>query len=263
MNEDCWLAINGATDQYSGEKYQQAIKDYVDLLTKNGMATILELHSTAPGGEKATGQKPMLNKDHSVEFWKQVAGTFKDNQSVIFDPHNEPFPDGNKDTDAAWTCWRDGGNCSGMDFEAAGMQEIVDTIRGAGAKNVIMLCGVQYSNGLSQWLKYKPNDSENNLMASWHVYPFNPCKDTACYDKNLKPVMAQVPLMAGEIGQDDRGSDFIKEAMTWLDTNGGHYAAWVWNTWGTDCGSISLITNYDGTPNGAYGQGFKDHLASQ
>ena len=101
MNEDCWLAINGAPDQYSGEKYQQAIKDYVDLLTKNGVATILELHWTAPGGEKATGQKPMLNKDHSVKFWKQVASTFKDNQSVIFDPHNEPFPDGNKDIDAA------------------------------------------------------------------------------------------------------------------------------------------------------------------
>ena len=62
------------------------------------------------------------------------------------------------------------------------MQEIVDTIRGAGAKNVIMLGSVQYSNGLSQWLKYKPNDPENNLMASWHVYPFNPYKDTACYD---------------------------------------------------------------------------------
>ena len=44
--------------------------------------------------------------------------------------------------------------------------------------------------------------------------------------------MAQVPLMTGEIGQDDCGSDFIKEVMTWLDTNGGHYAAWVWNTWG-------------------------------
>jgi hypothetical protein len=263
MNEHCWLAVNGAPGEYSGDKYQQAIKDYVDLLTKNGIATILELHWTAPGGEKATGQKPMLNKDHSVEFWKQVAATFKDNQSVIFDPHNEPFPDGNKDTDAAWTCWRDGGNCSGMDFQAAGMQEIVDAIRGAGAKNVVMLGGVQYSNGLSQWLKYKPDDPENNLMASWHVYNFNPCKSTDCYDKTLKPVAEQVPIMAGEIGQNDCGSDFIKEVMNWLDQNGGHYAGWVWNTWGTDCGSISLITDYNGTPNGSYGQGFKDHLTSK
>ncbi len=263
MNEHCWLAVNGAPGEYSGDTYQQAIKDYVDLLTQNGIATILELHWTAPGGEKATGQKPMLNKDHSVEFWKQVAATFKDNQSVIFDPHNEPFPDGNKDTDAAWACWRDGGNCAGMDFQAAGMQEIVDTIRGAGAKNVIMLGGVQYSNGLSQWLKYKPDDSENNLMASWHVYNFNPCMTTDCYDKTLKPVAEQVPIMAGEIGQNDCGSDFIKEVMNWLDQNGGHYAGWVWNTWGTDCGSISLITDYNGTPNGSYGQGFKDHLTSK
>jgi len=38
------------------------------------------------------------------------------------------------------------------------MQELVNTIRITGANNIIMLGGLQYSNSLVQWLKYKPDD---------------------------------------------------------------------------------------------------------
>ena len=31
LNEDCWLAINGAPAAYSGATYQQAIKDFVKI----------------------------------------------------------------------------------------------------------------------------------------------------------------------------------------------------------------------------------------
>jgi len=37
LNEDCWLAINGAPAAYSGPTYQQAIKDFVSLINQNGM----------------------------------------------------------------------------------------------------------------------------------------------------------------------------------------------------------------------------------
>jgi len=262
MNEDCWLNINGSPAAYSGANYQQAIKNYVSLLNQNGLYAILELHWTAPGTQKATGQQPMLDRDHSVTFWTQVAAAFKGNDRVIFEPQNEPYPDNNSDTAAAWRCWRDGGTCSGVSFQAAGMQEIVTAIRGTGATNVIALGGVQYSNALSQWLTYRPTDPLNNVVAAWHVYNFNVCKTTTCWNNTVGVVAAQVPVVATEIGDDSCNGTFMTGLMAWLDAHNSGYLAWTWDTWGTTCGDIALVRDYAGTPT-TYGQIFKTYLASR
>src|SRR5206468_2067885 len=125
LNETCWLGINGVAPAYSGANYRRAIADYVALLNRAGLVVILDLHWTADTG-KALGQAPMPNRDHTPEFWRQVAAAYKGNDRVIFDLFNEPFPDSNSDTPEAWRCWRDGGTCSGMTFQAAGMQELMD-----------------------------------------------------------------------------------------------------------------------------------------
>src|SRR5437588_122349 len=96
-----------------------AIKGYVDLLSKSGLYSILDLHWNAPGATKATGQQAMADRDHAPTFWSQVASVFKDNPMVIFEPYNEPHPDNSAfNSTAAWTCWRDGGTCSGVSFQA-------------------------------------------------------------------------------------------------------------------------------------------------
>src|SRR5438132_10294484 len=181
LNEDCWLAINNAPAEYWGTMYQEAIKDFVGLLHQNGLYALLDLHWSAPGGTLATGQQPMPDLDHSATFWSQVATTFKGNDTVIFELFNEPFPDGNRDTAEAWTCWRGGGTCAEVTFQVAGMQTLVSAVRDAGATNVIALGGARYSNALSQWLTYKPTDPLNNLVAAWHVYEFTPCNNVSCY----------------------------------------------------------------------------------
>ena len=45
---------------------------------------------------------------------------------------------------AAWQCWLNGGSaCSpGISYTVAGMQTLVNTVRAAGANNVIMLGGL-------------------------------------------------------------------------------------------------------------------------
>src|SRR2546426_286195 len=200
LNEDCWLAINGAAAAFSGATYQQAIKSYVSLLNQNGLYAVLELHWSAPGTSKATGQSPMPDLDHSVTFWSQVASAFRSNDAVVLDLFNEPYPDSNRDTLAGWTCWRDGGACPGQTYQAAGMQTLVNAVRATGATNVIALGGLQYSNALSQWLTFKPSDPLSNLVASWHVYNFNSCNSVSCYDSRVGVVAAQVPVLALEIG---------------------------------------------------------------
>ncbi|MGC1375758.1 MAG: cellulase family glycosylhydrolase [Anaerolineales bacterium] len=272
LNEDCWLAINGIPSQWSGAPYQQAIVNYVNLLNSVGIVAILDLHWSAPGTYMAKRQANMPDADHSTAFWTSVATTFKSNSSVIFELFNEPYPDNNSDSTAGWTCWRDGGACghvpddNGADvpFTAVGMQSLVNTVRGTGATNIIMLGGLEYSNALSQWLTYKPTDSAGNLAASWHLYNFNLCNNSTCWTTNVLPVLNSVPLVTGELGENDCAHTFVDTAMTWLDTySTTSYLGWGWNAWGSGmCGSGPILINdWLGSPN-AFGQGFKDHYNS-
>ncbi|GAC1402074.1 MAG: hypothetical protein NVSMB65_19300 [Chloroflexota bacterium] len=260
LNEDCWLGINGAPAGYSGAAYQQAISTYVDLLNQTGLVAILEMHLNAPGAAPATGQQPMPDRDHAPAFWSSVADAFKSNSSVIFDLYNEPYPDNIQDTTAAWTCWRDGGACANVPFVAAGMQKLVTTVRDAGATNVIMLGGVQYSGRLSQWLAYEPIDPLGNLAASWHSYNSTACNTPACWNSEIAPVAQQVPLIVGEIGEYDCGHSYIDTLMAWLDSRHIGYLAWTWDTW--DCaGGPALISTYTGQPT-EFGIGYQTHLAA-
>jgi endoglucanase len=285
LNEACWLGINRASRVYSGENYRGAIMDYVATLQAFNIAPILELHWSAPGEFAADRLQPLPNVDHSIDFWRSVAETFRGDDSIIFEAYNEPFPDRNRDTDLAWQCWRDGcmENLSRppvlqadgtmqpppMPYAAAGMQSLVDAIRESGATNLILLGGVQYSNALSQWLTYMPSDPLNNLGAAWHIYDNNACRTEGCWSGAPAQLAQSVPVVVTELGQRDCADQFIRPLLTWLDGQQLGYLAWSWNAYGpcvpatmTAEGSPwSLITDYvTGNPNSAYAQGFHDHL---
>jgi len=271
LNEDCWLGINGVAPGLSGASYQQAIKDYVSLLNQQGLYAILDLHHTAPGSQQAKGQMQMPDQDHAPAFWSSVASAFKGNNSVIFEPFNEPWP-GVMDTSAAsWTCWRDGGSCPGLGFsyQVAGMQSLVNAIRATGATNVIVQGGLEWSNYLStDWLVYRPSDPLNNMGATWHGYSTNLCNNVACYNSQIAPVAAQVPVIGTEIGTDTCDTPWVNTTLDWLDAHGVSYTMWAWDVWGmrleddpNSCASSALITDYDGTPTTPYGQAVKEYYA--
>ncbi|MGW7817864.1 cellulose binding domain-containing protein [Streptomyces puniciscabiei] len=268
LNEECWLGLSNVKPEYAGANYVSAVKDLVARVEAHGLTPVLDLHwsygqytgnSAGCSDVHATCQKPMPDKQYSPSFWASVAGTFKDDPAPVFDLFNEPYPDrATSSTTDAWTCWRDGGTCPGIPYEVAGMQDLVDSIRSAGAKNVIMAGGPAYSNDLSQWLTYKPTDPAGNLTAAYHVYNFNTCSTESCWNSTLAPVAAQVPLIAGEIGENTCSHGFVDQVMKWFDDRDLSYLGWAWNTW--DCSSgPSLISAYDGTPT-AYGIGLRDHL---
>jgi hypothetical protein len=250
MNEDCWLNINGVNPLYGGAPYQTAIHSYVNLLHQFGIYAILDLHWNAPGAAKATGQEVMPDADHAPAFWTSVATFFKSDPAVLFDLYNEPH-------DISWSCWLNG--CTSPGWQTAGMQSLVTAVRLTGAAQPIMVGGLAWANDLSGWYANKPADPANALVASFHNYNFNVC-DPTCWNNTVAPLAAQVPVVTGELGENDCAHTYIDQYMPWADAHGISYLGWTWDTW--DCANgPALISNYDGTPT-AFGIGFRDHLAS-
>ncbi|MBI1862839.1 cellulase family glycosylhydrolase [Candidatus Microgenomates bacterium] len=261
LNASCWLSINGAPAAFSGAAYQTAITNYVSALENHQIYPIVVFMWDTEG------QPEMPLASDAVTLWQQIATRFKDDNRVILHLQEEPHPGGGN-TSATWKCWRDGGSsCDGMvSAPAVGFQTLVNTVRAAGAKNVIALPGLQYANIMDQFLTYLPSDPLNNLMALVDVYPdLNTCGNTACYDAQYKPVIDRMPLAAGEFGESVYdticGVEQSNVLMNWLDQHNSGYLAWVWNTWGTSCGNLSLITDFSGTPHEPNGTNYKNHIA--
>ncbi|MEV0569468.1 cellulase family glycosylhydrolase [Dactylosporangium sp. NPDC050588] len=271
LNEECWLGLNGSP---SGAIYQQGVKDYVNRLVANGITPIVDLHWTRGAytngpdwhckDAAATCQKPMPDAQYAPVFWTGVANTFKGNNAVVFDLFNEPYPEVASDWNKTlgWQCLRDGGTCTGLPYETAGMQDLVDAVRATGATNILMVGGLEWANDMREWLAYKPADPLNNIAASWHSYSFNACASQSCWDSQVAPVAQQVPVVIGEFGQDNCGFDYMQRLVTWADAHGLSYLAWTWSPWGCSTGAV-LIKDWAGTPEPGVGEGLKAHLLTQ
>jgi aryl-phospho-beta-D-glucosidase BglC (GH1 family) len=203
----------------------------------------------------------MADADHSPDFWRSVATTFKANHSVIFDLFNEPYPDNNRNTTAAWTCIRDGGTCTGVPYTTAGMQQLVNVVRATGATQPLMIAGPRYAGDLDRWLEFEPNDSRRQLMASVHIYGLpldSPYRVSTTWDQYVGPLAAKRPVVIGEFGDTDCTAHFSPPLMDWADAHGVSYTAWAWVV--ADCaGNPALISDYNGTPT-AFGAGVRNHL---
>src|SRR5579863_9995782 len=273
LNEACWNAESYVNSADAGASYISAIKSYVSLLNSNGIVAILDLHwtdgtytgpSSGCSSAQATCQKPMPDAAQAIPFWTSVANTFKGNDAVIFDLFNEPYASraDNNNSAEGWQCWATGSPCTGISYPVAGMQQMINAVRGAGANNVIMLGGEEYANDLTGWLANEPTDPDHNLVASWHSYNFNTCSSQSCWTSQIAPVIAQVPVIAGEIGENDCAGGYITPLTTWLDSQNTSYLAWAWNADFNCSSGPGLVTDYvPGDPT-AYGAAYKSHLAS-
>ena len=267
LNEDCWLGINGVNPSWSGAAYQQAIHQYVASLHAAGLAAVLDLHWAAPGSTLATAQLPMADADHAPAFWSSVAQSFRTDPGMVFDLYNEPFLDtSDAQTSDPWTCWRDGctvnaGNGIGAPWRSAGMQQLVDAVRGAGATQPVLLGGLRWANDLTGWPAHRPSDPAGQTAAGFHLYNFNQCVTSVCWDSQIAPVAAAVPVVTGELGENDCAHGFIDGYMPWADAHGVSYLGWAWNS-DFNCNSgPGLVSDYNGTPTG-FGAGLRDHLAA-
>jgi len=250
------------TAAYTGANYRRAITSYVRLLHEHGMYAVLELHWNGTDKTFANWSHPMPDAAQSPAFWTSVAQTFRNDRAVIFDLFNEPNWSG------GWECWLRGctvwGGSDG-EYQAAGMQQLVDAVRRTGSVQPIFLEGNKYSADVSGVLKSLPEDPANALVVSPHLYDFSSgCKTLECvrvvagYDI-LSRIAKKLPVVFGELGEKDCSSRLVEPVMDWADEEGFGYLAWAWNT--SSCSDFpALVKDYSGTPT-AYGAGVRAHLA--
>jgi endoglucanase len=297
LNEDCWLGINGVPPQLSGAAYQSQIKAWVGELNAAGLIAILDLHWSAPGTTEATRQWPMADSDHSLTFWSQVATSYKSDPSVIFDLFNEPYLGRGSPTPADWSCWRNGCTtttkvCSGtysstcpsrpsVTYQVAGMQEMLDAVREAGAHQPVMIGGLNWAGdpcgtkdsggngGQCAWLNYEPTDGLHQLVVSFHTYNWTACNSVSCWNDSVAPVATQVPVVTGEFGERDCSSTYSSQFMAWADQHDISYLAWSWQpsnaaTHGCTASNLGLLSTWKGpsaSPSSQVGPTVESHLA--
>lgn len=146
---------------------------------ENGIYTIIDLHFIGNIETSSGLQMPdirMHSREFSLEFWGQVAGYFKDAPHVIFEIFNEPHGISAEN-------WR------------SNAQMLVDVIRAAGAEQLIIVGGTDYSRDLS-WVMGSPIIDENIAYAA-HIYPAH---SRNSWDRWFGDVSAKYPVIVTEWG---------------------------------------------------------------
>ncbi|MDE2219244.1 MAG: cellulase family glycosylhydrolase, partial [Gammaproteobacteria bacterium] len=298
LNEASWLGSTvydhdgrpRAADP--GGNYRATVIDAVNEATAAGLYVILDLHWGGPkvpvpgqaGPVPQTpfegdgGQNPMADLDHSLGFWATIANTFRDNPAVLFDLYNEPYFWWLAPGQDEWRVWRDGGTITQYvtgtqpyqlpyAWQSAGMQAMLNAVRGTGASNVVIASGVNWAGDLSGWLAHRPADPLRQLAAGWHAYPHRkdpsvPASGTIQYAYALGIAAAGFPVIITETGEHNApgtvGAPLMAALLPWADQHSISYFGWTWNAWKNP--DNVLIRDADGTPTDGYGRQFRDHL---
>jgi hypothetical protein len=254
LNEDCWLGINGVRE--SAARYHREIAGYVRRLHKHRLYVILDLHWNAPAsilshiGEAFAGYFGMADEDHAPAFWHSVASYFKSDHAMLFDLFNEP-------SEISWECWLDG--ClSPRGFQTAGMQQLLDVVRGTGAMQPVIVSGLEKASvDGTEWLAHHPQDPAGERVAGAHIYGQ---ASVGGFERNLGVIARRFPVVIGEAGEKNCAHNDLDALLPWADRHGVSYLAWDWFTGA--CSDPSLITSYAGTPS-EYGIGYREHLLSR
>jgi endoglucanase len=277
VDEDCWLGINGVPPATSGENYRSALTSYVHLLTSHHYYVVFDLDLNAPGSFVSQTEQAMADADHAVAYWQSVAAAFEDDPAVIFEPYNEPdITTSDTDSSDPWECWLDGCEATEVstarhvyqpfDWRIAGMQQLVDAIRGTGASNVITLSGLDLAADLSGILSHLPRDPDNQLAATFHNYGRSAAQNggcgPSCWDTTIAAVAARMPVITDEVGEPDCQTSYVSAYLDWADAHGVSYFPWGWELWGCTGHAYGLLENWSGTPN-SYGEAFFTHFAAR
>jgi hypothetical protein len=232
LNQDFWLA--GAA-KHSGA-YAANVDQAVQQARQLGLDVILDLHWSDRGDlqNQGPGQQRMADQN-SITFWSEVAAKYKGDGRVLFELYNEPH-------DVAWNVWQSGGD-SGDGFNVAGMQQLHDAVRAAGADNLVFIGGLDYAFDLSGVPAHRIQGY--NIVYASHPYDY-PNKQPANWDKAWGFLAATDPVALTEFGTFNCSSGYYSQLIQAADAKKVSWTAWAWYPGG--CKFPSIIDDWNGTP---------------
>jgi endoglucanase len=274
LSEDFWLH-GFAAQKCTSAQYQGLVKSTVDALTSLKLNIILDLQWTDAGGQYTGGGASFQIADNdSVLFWTQVAKIYSGYSNVLFELLNEPHPHANSvPNQNTWACWQNGcqitndtsiqGTCNCVpSYPGVGLQTLVNTVRGAGATNLVLVGGMNWGYDFSQLSSFPITGS--NVVYDTHPYPYTG-KLPQDWDAAFGYLTATAPVMSAESGQYDCNSDYMSQLLAYFDAHNMGWTAWSWYDVGiakSICGYPQLISDYNGTPAANMGTYIHQHLLS-
>lgn len=256
--QDRWL---GGTSNDSGQAYRALVKRVVEEVGKRGDHVLLDLHwSDCDVMGQNIGQHK-LPDDISLQFWKSCAATFKNDPAVFFDLYNEPI-------DAPWDVWRNGRditetvNGKQLSYHAVGMQQLLDAIRAAGAKNLVLAGGLGYASRFDGLDTHLLDDPDGNGVAySDHFYP--EWSLASNWEPFITDFAAHHPVVVGEFGSDpgsqpmDDPKRRVAQVLHILHRHDLNWIAWCMHPQASPC----LIQDWSYKPTPYFGTLVKEALA--
>jgi uncharacterized protein (TIGR03437 family) len=183
-----------------GVAYLDRVAAVVRLANDAELAVVLVACEDARSGSTAANGLPSAD---TVSFWRVWSDRFKDNPRVIFSVFRQPsarsVPGATSATRTAadWNFWRNGGVAADGQ-RAAGMQELVDTIRSTGAQQLVAV------SAFHDTLGFQGLTADNLISGPNILYERDPYYDfglgNAERDASFGFLAGRVPLYAGEWG---------------------------------------------------------------
>ncbi len=256
LAQDRWFGKTAGQSD-AGRSYRALVDELVNTSATAGAYIILDLHWSDCGQWAAEGGKlaqHLMPDQHSLLFWRDLATRYKNQPNAIFGLYNEPH-------DISWEVWRNGGpvaekpsrretNQPPVAYEAIGLQQLYNTVRAAGAENVVTVSGNEWGYDLRGVLQGHAI-AGTNLIYETHPYAFK--KD---WDGSFGHVSKQYPVLLGEWGGRVADLDYGKRLMEYADQRGLHWSAWCFHP---TCGP-PLLRNWSFEPN-EFGMFVRDALA--
>jgi aryl-phospho-beta-D-glucosidase BglC (GH1 family) len=263
VKEEYWF------DAKVGDGYKKLVDNIVMLAANRGAYVLLDLHRFgAP-------------KQAHVDFWKDAAARYKNHPAVIFDLFNEPHS-------ISWDIWKNGGfvadknapadednfltpeekalNAKG--YHSVGMQALVDAARSTGAKNIVVVGGLDWAYDASGMAKGFALEDKggNGIMVATHIYAGK--KD---WQNKVLAVADKYPIIVSEFGANTEKFSFIpadqqEDAATWVPKIFGfiqkHNFNWTAFAFHPKSGP-HMLTGWDYTPTPEWGAFVKRALAGE
>lgn len=267
LSQDRWFG-HGPEQHDGGVAYRALVRQVVDMCATQRCYVILDLHwSDVNEWGQNIGQHSMPDLN-SVAFWKDFAPVYANLPAVLFDLYNEPH-------DVSWEVWQHGGWIKdkpnqrqqvAKEYQCVGMQTLLDTVRATGARNVVVVGGLDWAYDLSGILAghQLADPHGHGVIYADHCYD-NKKQTVAQWRAGMEAATARLPVIVSEFGgqsgpgEREPADNWLLHVIQEIDRHQWSYTAWDLHPQA----SPDLITDWSYTPTADFGVYVKALLAGQ